>query len=73
MLTDRPLITVESPDLLVGGDAELTLRFSTAGEAKVKVPVVDADQPDYATISPHEPEPQSSSVPGLVSRTSPRR
>ena len=42
----------------MGGDAELTLTFSTAGEATVKVPVVDADQPDYATITP-SPTPSS--------------
>lgn len=52
VLTDRELIEVRSADLLVGGDAELTLSFSTVGDLTIRVPVVDADQPDYATISP---------------------
>lgn len=58
VLTDRPLITVDSADLLVGGDAELTLSFSSVGDHTVRVPVVDADQPDYATITP-TPTPSS--------------
>ena len=58
VLTDRELIEVESADLIMGGDAELTLTFSTVGEHTVRVPVVDADQPDYETISP-SPTPSS--------------
>jgi hypothetical protein len=60
VLTDRELITVASPDLVVGGDAELTLTFSTVGDLTLRVPVVDADQPDYATITP-SPTPTPSS------------
>lgn len=52
VLTDRELIEVKSADLVVGGEAELTLSFSTVGEHTIRVPVVDADQPDYATITP---------------------
>ena len=58
VLTDRELIEVSSPDLIVGADAELTLTFSTVGEYTVRVPVVDADQPDYKSISP-SPTPSS--------------
>lgn len=59
VLTQRPqLITVESPDLIVGGDAELTLTFSGVGDLTLRVPVVDGDQPDYATITP-TPAPSS--------------
>ena len=60
VLTDRTLISVASEDLQVGGEAELVLTFSTAGAATVRVPVVDANQPDYATISP-TPTPTPSS------------
>ena len=52
VLTDREFITVESDDLVVGGDAELTLTFSTVGEYTVRVPVVDADQPAYESLTP---------------------
>jgi hypothetical protein len=52
VLTERPLIDLSSPDLEVGGDAELTLMFSTAGSLTIRVPVVDANQPAYATITP---------------------
>jgi hypothetical protein len=58
ILTNRELITVKSADLIVGGDAELTLTFSTVGEFTTRVPVVDADQPDYQTITP-SPTPSS--------------
>lgn len=52
VLTNRPLITVSSDDLLVGGEAELTLTFATAGTLNTRVPVVDANEPPYATITP---------------------
>lgn len=58
VLTERELIEVRSPDLILGGDAQLTLTFSTAGDLTIRVPVVDADQPDYATITP-TPTPSS--------------
>jgi hypothetical protein len=58
VLTERELIEVRSADLILGGDAELTLTFSTVGELTIRVPVVDADQPDYATITP-TPTPSS--------------
>ena len=40
------------PDLQVGGEAELTLTFATAGMLKARVPIVNADEEPYATISP---------------------
>lgn len=53
VLTSRqPLITMASPDLKVGGEAELTLTFETAGSMKTRVPIVDADEEPYATIRP---------------------
>src|SRR4051794_14761830 len=58
VLTDREFITVQSDDLIVGGDAELTLTFSTVGEFTTRVPVVDANQPDYTSLSP-SPAPSS--------------
>ena len=58
ILTDRPLIELKSPELIVGSDAELTLTFSTAGDLTIRVPVVDDDQPDYQTITP-SPAPSS--------------
>ena len=53
VLTNRqPLITVASPDIQVGGEAEVTLTFATAGILKTRVPIVNADEEPYATISP---------------------
>ena len=53
-----PLIELKSPELIVGSDAEVTLTFSTAGDLTIRVPIVDADQPDYKTITP-SPAPSS--------------
>ncbi|HEY5978132.1 MAG TPA: hypothetical protein VIT41_00735 [Microlunatus sp.] len=58
VLTERELIEMKSPELMVGGDAEVTLTFSNAGDLNIRVPIVDADQPDYATITP-SPTPSS--------------
>jgi hypothetical protein len=52
ILTKQPLIELKSPDLLVGVEAEVTLTFGNAGELKRRVPVVNADEQPYATISP---------------------
>ena len=59
MLTDQSPITVKSPDLMAGLDAIVTLAFQNAGEATVRVPVVDGNEPQYATIKP-TPTPTSS-------------
>lgn len=58
VLTDRELIELKSPELVVGADAQVTLTFSSAGELTIRVPIVDADQPDYASITP-SPTPSS--------------
>ena len=52
VLTDRPLITVSSPDLVSGGSVNATLQFKNAGEVTLLIPVVDGSEPQYATISP---------------------
>jgi hypothetical protein len=52
VLTDRPLITVTSPDLVPGGSVNATLQFQNAGEVTLLIPVVDGNEPQYATISP---------------------
>jgi hypothetical protein len=43
---------VRSPDLKAGLTADVTLQFSTAGSATVRVPVIDGNEGPYATISP---------------------
>jgi hypothetical protein len=52
ILTDGPPITVRSPDLEAGLLAEVTLQFSPAGSTTVRIPVVDASEGPYATVTP---------------------
>ncbi|GAB3743707.1 hypothetical protein [Microlunatus parietis] len=52
VLTSERLIEVTGDDLRAGLEAELTLTFATAGEVTLRVPVVTADDPQFATISP---------------------
>jgi hypothetical protein len=52
VLTQRSQITLKSADLQPGLTAQLVLTFSAAGEVTVLAPVVDANQPDYSTITP---------------------
>jgi hypothetical protein len=52
VLTAGPSITVQSSDLQAGLVAEVTLEFNPAGSATVRVPVVDANQPPYSTVTP---------------------
>ena len=59
VLTDRPLITVSSADLVAGLDGRGDAEFSTAGVDHVRVPVVDGNQQQYATISPTPGPPPS--------------
>lgn len=59
VLTDQAPITVTSPDLMAGLDAEVTLAFQNAGEVTLRVPVVDGNEPQYATLKP-TPTPTSS-------------
>jgi hypothetical protein len=58
VLTNGPLIVLKSPDLKAGLTAQLTLEFNPAGQANVIVPVIDANQAPYNTISP-APTPQA--------------
>ncbi len=59
VLTNRPLIELKSADLVVGIEAEVTLTFSNAGTLTRRVPVVNADEQPYATISPTPSAPAS--------------
>jgi hypothetical protein len=52
VLTDGTPIALNSPDLAAGLAANVTLQFRNAGEATAVVPVVDGNEPHYATISP---------------------
>jgi hypothetical protein len=52
VLTAGPPITIQSPDLQAGLVAEITLEFNPAGSATVQVPVVDANEPQYSTVTP---------------------
>lgn len=52
ILTQQPSIELRSADLVVGLEAEVTLTFDKAGELKTRVPIVDADEQPYATITP---------------------
>ena len=45
-------ITLSSDDLKPGLYARLTFAFEKAGDVTVLVPVVDAEQPDYASAQP---------------------
>jgi hypothetical protein len=60
VLTDRPLITVKSADLQAGLVAKLVFQFSKAGQVTTNAPIVDANQPAYATVTPStSPSPSS--------------
>jgi hypothetical protein len=59
VLTDQAPITVKSPDLTAGLDAVVTLAFQNAGEVTLRAPVVDGNEPQYATLKP-TPTPTSS-------------
>ena len=37
---------------MAGLDAVVTLAFQNAGEATLRVPVVDGNEPQYATLKP---------------------
>jgi hypothetical protein len=52
VLTDGSPIAVNSPDLASGLSANITLQFRKAGEATLVIPVVDGNDPYYATITP---------------------
>jgi hypothetical protein len=52
VLTDQQPITVKSPDLMAGLEADVTLGFQNAGEVTVRVPVVDGNEAQYAPLRP---------------------
>ena len=52
LTAQQPLIQLTGADLAPGLQASLELQFSTAGQTKVNVPVVDGKAPQYATITP---------------------
>ena len=52
VLTQRPLITITSPDLQAGLTAKVVLTFEQVGDVTVLVPVIDGNQEEYRTISP---------------------
>ncbi len=59
VLTNQEPITVKSPDLMAGLDSIVTLAFQNAGEVTLRVPVVDGNEAQYATLRP-TPAPTSS-------------
>lgn len=63
VLTDRALITLSSADLEAGLDASVTLKFANAGEITLRVPVVDGNIPQYATITPAPATPAPTPTP----------
>ena len=52
VLTDGTPITVKSADIAPGLSATVTLTFQSAGEVTLKVPVMDGNEPQYASITP---------------------
>ena len=52
ILTKGPFITVKGQGLKAGLEADLTFQFEKAGDLKIRVPVVDGDLPEYATLTP---------------------
>jgi hypothetical protein len=52
VLTDQPPIIVKSPDIKPGLDADVTLQFENAGEVTLRVPILDGNEPQYATLKP---------------------
>lgn len=59
VLTEQPaFVTVKGEGLTPGLTVDLTMEFRSAGQATLRVPVLDADNPYYATVSP-SPSPSS--------------
>lgn len=52
VLTSGPTLQVSSPDLTPGLIAELTLTFAQSEAQVIRVPIVDATKPDYASMAP---------------------
>jgi hypothetical protein len=52
VLTNQPPILVKSPDIMPGLDATVTLQFENAGEVTLRAPIVDGNEPQYASLKP---------------------
>jgi hypothetical protein len=52
VLTDQAPIMLKSPDLVPGLDATVTLAFQNAGEATLRVPVIDGNEGQYVSLKP---------------------
>ena len=52
VLTNQPPIVVKSPDIMPGLDAIVTLQFENAGEVTLRAPIVDGNEPQYASLKP---------------------
>jgi len=52
VLVDQPAITISQANMKAGLTVELTLSFATAGDYTLRVPVIAADNPVWATVSP---------------------
>lgn len=52
VLTDQPLITVDSVGLVAGGAAQVTMQFAQSGAVVMNCPVVDGTVSPWTTISP---------------------
>lgn len=52
VLTDKPAITLRSPDLVAGLTAEVVLTFDRGDAVRLKVPVYSAALPGFATVTP---------------------
>jgi len=50
VLTNQPLITVSSPQLVAGGAASVTMQFEGAGAVALNCPVVDGNLPEWSSI-----------------------
>jgi hypothetical protein len=55
VLTDQAPITLKSPDLAPGLDANVTLAFQNAGEETLRVPIVDGNEGQYLSLKPTPP------------------
>lgn len=52
VLTNQPPILVKSPDIMPGLEAMVTLQFENAGEVTLRAPIVDGNEPHYASLKP---------------------
>lgn len=51
-LVEQPSLTIASPALTPGLVADLTLTFRDSEPQTLKVPIVDGNKPDYASVTP---------------------